>query len=83
MCSIHADTHITILAQHITLKLGLDSKYEVIISFAAGRWTFKEFCDGLLKDVNIKLMIQNIQRFGYNTVMLTVKIHSLVPIPQL
>ena len=23
MCSIHADTHITILAQHIMLKLGL------------------------------------------------------------
>ena len=32
VCSIHVDTHITILAQHITFKLGLDSKYEIIIS---------------------------------------------------
>ena len=43
----------------------------------------KECYDGLLKDVNIKLMIQNIQHFAYNTVMLTVKIHSLIPIPRL
>ena len=43
----------------------------------------KECYDGLLKDVNIKLMIQNIQHFAYNTVMLTVIIHSLIPIPRL